>query len=97
MIDYYDLDFLPFSFELLQTSNNIALFWNLTWEVYYIKELSPSDDTIRTTSISNISSLPYLIHNNTTKINISICFKDLKELTIGKITLNENIYNVAKY
>ena len=76
------LDILPFSFELL-TSNNIALYWNLTWEVYYIKELSSSDDVIKASSISDISSIPYYINRNATKLNISICSEEHKGFTIG--------------
>ena len=79
----YLLDILPFSFEFIETLNNITFYWNLTWELYYIKELLPSNEVTRASSINNVSSLPYLVNSNTTKFNISICSKGHKGFTIG--------------
>ena len=77
---------LPFSFELNKTLNSTALYWNLTWEVYYIQELSSSDELIEASSINNTSLFPYFINSNTTTLKISICPEGYEEITIGKIT-----------
>ena len=85
-VQSFQEDILPFSFELNKTSNGTALYWNLTWEVYYIKELSSSDELIEASSINNTSLFPYFINSNTATLNISICREGYKEVTIGKIT-----------